>query len=184
MGSFLLNWTPAGGLNSTGQQVQYKLSTDSTWTTAATLSASAATYTVNSLLDNTIYDFRVVNLCSFGGPTSGTNFQTINLTCPTVSVTPTYNSVSFSFTNLGASVTEYRADLLNAAGSLVLAFKNITAAGVTISDSFVGLSASTDYQLRITVKAGTFSRVCTASAFTTAALPSCSSPSGLAVTVS
>jgi hypothetical protein len=184
MGSFLLNWTPAGGLNSTGQQVQYKVSTDSTWTTVTTLSASASTYTVLGLVDNTIYDFRVVNLCSFGGPTSGTNFQTINLTCPTVTVTPTYNSVSFSFPNLGASVTEYRVDLLNAAGSLVLAFKNITATGVTMSDSFVGLSSVTGYQLRVTVKAGTFSKVCTASSFTTDALPSCGVPSGLAVTVS
>jgi hypothetical protein len=135
-------------------------------------------------MDNTIYDFRVVNLCSFGGPTSGTTFQAVNLTCPTVTVTPTYNSVSFSFSNLGASVTEYRVDLLNAAGSLVLAFKNITATGGTMSDSFVGLSASTGYQLRVTVKAGTFSKVCGASSFTTAALPSCGVPSGLAVTVS
>jgi hypothetical protein len=184
MASFILNWTPAGGLNSTGQQVQCKLSTASTWSNLTTLSASASTYTVTSLVDNTIYDFRVVNLCSFGGPTSGTSFQTVNLTCPTVTVTPTYNSVSFNFWDLEASVTEYRIDLLNSAGSLVLAFKNITAAGGMISDSFVGLSATTSYQLRVTVKAGTFSKVCGSSSFTTDALPSCGVPSGLAVTVS
>lgn len=184
MSSFLLNWTPAGGLNSTGQEVRYKLSTTSTWTTAATVGATTDEYTVTGLLDNTIYDFQIVNLCSFGGPTTGTTFQTVNLTCPTVTTTPTYNSVGFSYTNLGASVTEYRVDLLNAAGTTVLAFKNITATGTTISDSFTGLSATTNYQLRVTVKAGMFSKQCALLPFTTAALPTCSAPSGLSVTVS
>lgn len=184
MASFILNWTPAGGLNSTGQEVQGKVSTTSTWSTITTLSASASTYTVTGFMDNTIYDFRVVNLCSFGGPTTGTNFQTVKLTCPTVTVTPTYNSVGFNFWDLEASVTEYRVDLLNSGGTLVLAFKNITAAGGMISDSFVGLSSTTGYQLRVTVKAGTFSKVCAVSSFTTDALPSCGVPSGLAVTVS
>jgi hypothetical protein len=184
MSSFLLNWTPAGGLNSTGQEVRYKLSTTSTWTTAATVGATTDEYTVADLLDNTIYDFQIVNLCSFGGPTTGTTFQTVNLTCPTVTTTPTYNTVAYSFPNLGASITEYRVDLLNAAGSTVLAFKNIAASGSTISDNFVGLSASTNYQLRVTVKTGTFSKQCALVPFATTALPSCSAPSGLTVTVS
>lgn len=183
MSSFLLNWTPAGGLNSSGQEVQYKLSTVGTWTTATTVSASTDEYTIDDLLDNTIYDFQIVNLCTYGGPTTGTNFQTINIICPTVTITPTYNSVGFSFTNLGASITEYRVDLLNGAGTTVLAFKNIAAAGSTITDNFVGLSASTSYKLRLTVKAGTYSKQCSADTFSTAALPSCSAPSGLSVTV-
>jgi hypothetical protein len=184
MSSFILNWTPAGGLNSTGQQVQYKQSTSSTWITAATLSASANTYTITSLLDNVIYDFQIVNLCTFGGPTSGASFQTISLTCPTVSTTPTYNSVSFNFPNLGGSITEYRVDLMDAPGTSILAFKTITASGTTISDTFLGLSYSTNYQLRVTVKANTYTKQCPLVPFTTDNLPTCDAPTSLSVTIS
>jgi hypothetical protein len=184
MASFILNWTPAGGLNSTGQQVQYKLSTSSTWITAATLGSSANTYTISSLLDNTIYDFQIVNLCTYGGPTTGSTFQTIKLTCPTVTATPTYNSVSFGFPDLGASVTDYRVDLLNAAGSSIIAFKNFTSLGTSISDNFMGLSPTTGYNLRVTVKAGSYTNVCALVPFTTDPTPTCNAPSSLTVTIS
>lgn len=183
MSSFLLNWTPAGGLNSTGQQVQYKQASSATWITAATLGASANTYTINSLLDNVIYDFQIVNLCTYGGPTTGTSFQTINIICPTVQSTPTHNSVSFSFPDLGGSVTEYRVDLLNAAGTTIIAFKNITSLGVTIADNFAGLDPVTNYQLRVTVTAGAFSRQCPLVPFSTTAVPTCDAPSNLTATI-
>lgn len=183
MTSFDLSWTPAGGLNSTAQQVQYKAASSSTWLVAATLSATANFYTISGLADSTIYDFKVVNMCSYGGPTPGIPFQTINIVCPTVTVTPTYNSVSFSFTDLGGSVTEYRVDLLNSAGSSVLAFKTVTASGGTVADNFTGLTFSTNYNLRITPKAGTYTKQCPLIPFSTAALPSCSFPTGLSVVI-
>jgi hypothetical protein len=179
MSSFLLNWTPAGGLNSTGQQVQYKQSNSSTWITATTLGPGAATYAATGLLDNVIYDFQIVNICTYGGPSSGTSFQTINLTCPTVQITPTFNSVGFSFSHLGGSVSEYKVDLLNAAGTTIIAFKNMAASGATISDSFTGLDPSTNYQVRVTVKAATYSKQCVAASFTTNALPTCNAPTSL-----
>lgn len=182
MSSFDLSWTPAGGLNSTGQQVQYKVSSSSTWLVATTLSASANFYTVESLLENTIYDFRVVNMCSFGGPTPGSAFQTIDFVCPDdVTITPTFNSVSFSFSHVGGNVTEYRVDLLNAAGSSVIAFKTITSPGSTVTDSFTGLSNETNYKLRIIPKAGSYTESCALEAFATSALPVCNLPSGLTV---
>lgn len=184
MSSFILNWTPAGGITSTGQQVQYKLSTASTWTTAATVSAGTNTYTATGLWDNTIYDFQIVNLCSLGGPTSGTNFQTINIVCPTVTITPTYNSVSFSFAHPGASITEYRVDLLDNAGTTVIAFKNITPSGGTVSDSFLGLTAATNYKLKLTVKAGTYSKACPVQSFSSEPFPTCDAPTALTVTIS
>lgn len=183
MSSFLLNWTPAGGLNSTGQQVQYKQSSSSTWITATTLGASVSTYTANGLLDNVIYDFQILNLCTFGGPSSGTAFQTINLTCPTPQIIFTFNSVNFSFPHLGGSVNEYRVDLLDAAGSTVIAFKNIVAITGTIADSFMGLDASTNYRLRVTVKAETYSKQCPQVPFATDALPTCDSPTSLTATI-
>jgi hypothetical protein len=183
MSSFLLNWTPAGGLNSTGQQVQYKQSSSSTWITVTTVGPSTTTYTATGLLDNVIYDFQIVNLCTYGGPTSGTSFQSINLTCPTVQVTPTFNSASFSFSNLGGSVTEYKVDLLDASGSSVIASKNTVAPTGTISDSFTGLDPQTNYQIRVTVKAGTYTKQCPAASFATSPLPVCDPPTNLTGTI-
>jgi hypothetical protein len=149
---------------------------------AATLSATADSYTVTGLDENVLYDFRISNLCSFGGPTPGASFQIIGFVCPDLTVTPTYNGVSFSFTHVGGSVTSYRVDLLNAAGSSIVAFKNITSPSGMVADSFTGLSASTSYQLRLTMKVGsTYSEVCSLEPFSTTALPACSMPVNLTV---
>lgn len=184
MASFDLSWTPVGGANSTGQQVQYKESDASSWEVATTLGASANSYTVSGLLDNVIYDFRIVNLCAYGGPAPGASFEIADLICPTVSKTPTYNGVSFSFPHpTGTDLTEYKVDLMNGAGTTVLAFKNIVPVTSPVTDSFTGLSASTSYNLRVTVKAGSYSKVCPLVSFSTTALPTCSAPTGLAVVV-
>lgn len=184
MASFDLSWAPAGGTNSSGQQVQYKAASSGTWLVAATLGASASTYTVTGLDDNVIYDFRIANLCAYGGPTLGTSFQIIDIVCPTVSRTPTHNTVAFSFSHpTGTDLTEYRVDLMNGAGTTVLAFKNIVPISSLVSDSFTGLTASTSYNLRVTAKAGSYSKVCPLSAFSTTALPVCNMPTALTVVV-
>jgi hypothetical protein len=183
MASFDLSWTPAGGLNSTAQQVQYKAATSSTWIPVASLSATANSYTLPGLADNTIYDFSIVNICTFGGPTAGVSFQTISIVCPTVTTTPSYNSVSFNFDSLGGSVTEYRVDLMNGAGNSTIAFKTITSSSGTVADSFTGLDFSTNYNLRITPKAGTYTKQCPLVPFATAALPTCSAPTSLTVEI-
>jgi hypothetical protein len=182
MASFDLSWTPASGVNSTGQQVQYKESVSDTWLVVATLGGGASSYTVADLDDNVVYDFRISNLCSFGGPTPGSVFQIIGFVCPSVVITPTYNGVSFSFTHVEGSVTQYRVDLLNAAGSSVIAFKNITSPSGMVTDSFTGLSATTSYNLRLTMKVGTtYSEVCDLAPFSTTSLPTCDMPTGLTV---
>lgn len=183
MPSFVLNWMPAGGLNSTGQQVQYKESTSGTWITATTLGSLANTHTIDSLLDNVFYDFRIVNVCLYGGPTNGTTITDIALICPSISITPSFNNVSFSFPELGGSITGYTVHVLNAAGNTVIATKTPTPSGGTVADSFTGLSAETDYNLRLTITAGARSQVCTMNEFTTAALPTCDAPTSLNVTI-
>lgn len=183
MASFTLNWTPAGGLNSTGQQVQYKPAAVPTWATATSLPATDTSYLLTGLTDNKIYDIRVVNICAFGGPTPGTASQNIDLTCPTLTITPSHNSVSFSFTDLGADIDSYVVQLMNAAATSVIASKTITATGGTLSDSFTGLSASTNYNLRVTCHADIFSEQCPPTAFATTATPTCNTPVGLTVTI-
>jgi hypothetical protein len=183
MVSFDLSWIPASGLNSTGQQVQYKESVSSTWLVATNLSATADSYTVEGLDENVVYDFRISNLCSFGGPTNGAVFEIVGFVQPSLQVTPTYNTVAFSFTHVGGSVTQYRMDLMNAAGTSIVAFKNITSPSGMVADSFTGLSASTSYNLRLTMKVGTtYSDVGDLTPFSTTALPTCSMPTALMVT--
>jgi hypothetical protein len=182
MASFDLSWTPASGLNSTGQRVRYKESVSSTWLIAATLSPTADSYTIEDLDDNVVYDFSILNLCSFGGPTSGPVFQSIDFVCPSIVTSPSYNMVSFSFTHVGGSVTQYRVDLLDEEGSSIVTFKNITSPSGVVADSFTGLSATTSYNLRLTMKVGTtYSEVCDLVPFSTSSLPTCNMPTGLVV---
>lgn len=182
MASFDLSWTPASGINSTGQEVQYKESISSTWLVAATLSSTADSYTLEGLDDNVVYDFRISNLCSLGGPTPGGSFQLIGFVCPSIATTPTYNTVSYTFTHVGGSVTSYRVDLMNSAGTTIIAFKNITSPSGTISESFTGLTTLTNYNLRLTMKVGTtYTKVCDLTPFATTNLPTCNMPTGLTV---
>ena len=69
--SIVLNWTAAGGSNSTGQQVLRTLYGANSYSTIATLSASAATYTDTTAVVDTVYEYKIVNICEVGGPTEG-----------------------------------------------------------------------------------------------------------------
>lgn len=183
MGTFNLNWTPPGGLNSTAQQVQYKASTSSTWLVATTLGATDDSYTVEDLLDNVLYDFRIVNMCASGGPIPGSTMQAIDFVCPTVNATPTSDTIGFNFVHLGGSITQYEVELLNGAGNTTLATKTINSPGSVVADSFTGLSATTSYNLRVTCMAGVHEKVCPLVPVMTTVVPTCGIPSGLVVSI-
>lgn len=181
-----LNWTPAGGANSTGQTVQYKLPSSGTWITHSTVSASASTANISGLTDNTIYDFRILNNCNDGGPTGGSAVQGIWITCPTVTYTEGSITIGYSFAHLGSDITKYVLDLLDATGTTVLDTKTHTSPSGTITGTFTGLTPSTNYGVRVTVYAGsTFSwnKTCPVSNRTTAAPSPCDAPTGLTVTM-
>ncbi len=183
MGTFNLNWTPPGGLNSTAQEVQYKASTSSTWLVATTLGATEDSYTVEDLLDNVLYDFRIVNICASGGPVPGATMQSIDFVCPTVNVTPASDTIGFNFSHVGGSVTSYDVELLDDAGTSVLDSKTVSSPGSVVSDSFTGLDATTDYNLRVKMHAGMRVKVCPLVAVTTTVVPTCGIPSGLVVSI-
>ena len=183
MGTFFLNWTPPGGLNSTAQRVEYKAATSSTWLTATTLGATASSYTVVDLLDNVIYDFRIVNICTFGGPIPGSSMQDIDFVCPTVNTTPASDTIGFNFSHLGGSITSYGVALLDGAGSSTLDSKTISSPGSVVADSFTGLDATTNYNLQVTMHAGVHEKVCPVVPVMTTAVPTCGIPSGLVVSI-
>lgn len=188
MASALLTWTAPGGSNSVSQDVQYKLASSSTWTTFENVGPTIATSTVTGLSNNLLYNFRINNVCSVGGTSSSTPTEQINLTCPSATVTNTYNSVSFSFSHLGGSISSYVVELMDSTGTSVIGTKNITSPSGTVADTFsTGVSASTTYQVRITVNAAgttTHTKVCSLISTTTPAAPTCNAPTGVTAVIS
>lgn len=171
-----LTWTTGGGAAS--QDVQYKLATASTWTTHSNIAGNITTAAISGLQDNLIYDFRVVTNCPGGTPAPSLATQQVNLICPTVTISTTDTSVSYSFTNVGGSTTGYTVHLLDAAGTNILQTQSPAVAG-TVSGTFSTLTQSTTYKVRVTIIAGGFNRQCSAVDAITTATPVCNPPSSL-----
>lgn len=171
-----LNWTTGGGAAS--QDVQYKLATNSTWITHATVAGNATTSTISGLQDNLIYDFRVVTNCSGGSPAPSMSTQQINIISPAVTTTVTDTTVAYSFTNVGGSVTGYTVHLLDSPGTSILQTQAPSISG-TVSGTFSGLTASTGYRVRVTTIAGVFNKVGTSVLATTSEAIVCNIPTGL-----
>jgi hypothetical protein len=173
MAQSVINWTPGGGGNITSQEVQYRIKGTTNWTTAVTgLSASANTYTVTGLTENTIYEFRVVSNCSVGGPIPSSILTGIKWFCPTITVTPTHNTITYSFSSLGGSISGYTVQLLES--NLTTVVQTLyTVSGVFNSGS---IAPSTQYYVRLTLAADNLSNICTPVSVTTTAAPTCPVP--------
>ena len=175
-----LNWTIGSG--ATSQNIQYKLATDSIWTTFSTLSGTATTETVTGLLDNYIYDFRVVTVCSGGAPAGSTPTQQIKFVCPSVGVSVTHDTVSYSFLELGGSVSTYTVKLFASDGTTELASQTPTGTS-TRSGTFTGLSALTTYNILVIAAVSTFTSSCSQVTTATTAIPACNPPTGVTATL-
>lgn len=189
----VLNWTPGAG--ATSQVVRYKLASvadtpDSNWTVHETVSGSANTSTITGLTDNLIYDFQIVTNCSGGTASGSTKSQQINIICPTVTVTATDTTISYSFPAVGGSVTGYTVKLFDSAGTSELSSQ--TPAGTTtLTGTFsnpvggpVIITAGTAYKIRVIVTAGAFSKTdCAFVSVTTSTTPSCNPPTNLTATL-
>jgi hypothetical protein len=178
MATATLNWTPVGGAFSLSQNIDYKAIDDVGWILHSNVSAATNSATITGLANNVIYQFRISNVCPATLITAGNVYENTHLTCPTVLITPGITNVTFSFDHLGGDVSAYTVDLLSSS-NVVLGTKNVTSPGSTVSDSFTGLTLSTAYKIRVTVKAqGTtlYTLVCTAVDFTTIA---CSAPTAV-----
>lgn len=176
-----LTWTTGAGAAS--QDVQYKLSTATTWTTHENVAGNITTSNIAGLLDNRIYDFRVITNCAGGTPTPSVTTQQIKITCPVVSTTPSDVSIGYSFPELGGSVTAYTVKLFNSAGDTELASQSPSGT-TTRSGTFTGLTASTSYKIRVIVTAGSFSKTdCAMVSVSTTATPACNAPTDVTASV-
>jgi hypothetical protein len=180
MASAVINWTPGGGGNVTSQEVQYRIQGATNWTTAVSgLSAATSTYTVTGLSVNTIYQFRVVSNCTFGGPIFSATLTDIEWFCPTITVTPTHNTITYSFSNLGGSISAYTVDLLASDQTTVVQTKS-TVSGVFDS---VSITASTTYYVRLTLTAGGLTNACPLVTTATTVAPTCPIPTITSATI-
>src|ERR1035437_930908 len=116
MASAILVWTPVNDVNSTDQIVQYKLNTAGTYTTFSTVAKNVGTETVTGLSSNVLYSFRIQNECPVGGTGISNLDEAIVLVCPTpITLTPTYNTIFFSFASVAGTISSYVVQLLNSA---------------------------------------------------------------------
>lgn len=160
MATITLTWTPAGGANSTGQQVQRKTGAGA-FATIATLSASANTYADTSASDNTYYTYQIVTVCTQGGPTESTDVSAIKILCPTVDVTLTANltanTADLSFPALAAGLTYNSVTLMQ--GSTTIGTQLINTAGPSVK-SFSNLSFGTTYTYNYSVTSNGVTKNC------------------------
>ena len=181
MATIVLNWTPAGGLNSTAQLVQRRTSTGS-FSTLATVAANVNMYTDTTALDNTIYYYQIVTQCAVGGPVEMTDVEAYKIVCPTTTVNVSGTSATL---NIGAVAGDGRITLIR----LLLAGSQVQSLPIPGGDQgpyvtiYNSLSYSTTYTYEITLTVGPYTQLCTGNIVIGAA-PSCNPVTGLSATIS
>ncbi len=154
-----INWELDTNFNIEDQLVQYKADNSSSWTTFSTVSAETTTQAITGLSDNILYDFRIISNCRYGGPATSTIQKTINLTCPSVTLSSTTTTISYSFTNLSAYITSYIISLFDSSGTTLIGTQALDPTG-SLTGTFTGLIAGTTYNIQVKVIAGSYNKIC------------------------
>lgn len=193
MANFTINWTPPGPLNCISQTVQYRdVSLGGSWEFYISVGPSVGTTTVLALDDNTIYEFRIVNECIYGGTVpSDTTIDGYKIICPVLTVVPAYSVLDGYTVTVNWSVptgvflyTTYDFYLMDSTGVSVI---DSQLGETTVSPSvqsfiFSGLTAATTYQIHVDVNLDTFIKTdCLNKTFTTAAAVVCNTPNLISV---
>lgn len=122
---------------------------------------TSCTYSIDGLSDNVAYDFRIDTTCINGDPAPSPVITLFTVVCPTVTLTATNKSVSYSFAgDVGANsiVTGYQVQLYEvgpAPGNALTLVEDegILSPAATVSGTFGSvLNAETLYRVRVIVK--------------------------------
>ncbi len=163
--SFVVSWvapTSDGGAAITDYGIQYSSNNGSTWETFTASASTALSRTVNGLVGNTNYIFRVTAKNSVGYGNYSSNSSQVTTSGLSVPETPTAisagsatsSSLVVSWTapsnNGGAAISDYWLQYSSNNGST---WETFTAtASATASRTVTGLSASTAYVFRVAAK--------------------------------
>ncbi len=169
--SALLSWTAIPGAAS--YNVEYKLSSSSTWTTVA---SSTPSKSISGLNASSVYQFQVQAVCSVAGAySSAVSFTTL----AAVSFCGTPSGLSAGSITSGSAVLSWTA--VSGAGSYNVQYKPSSSSAWTIvtatsaSMSISGLSAATVYQFEVQAVCSSAGSYSSAVSFTTSAAASTSS---------
>ncbi|MDQ6755867.1 MAG: fibronectin type III domain-containing protein [Bacteroidota bacterium] len=161
-----INWNGVGGALS--YDVDYKLTTATTWTNAVT-GTTTLSVNLSALTANTNYDWRVRAKCSGGyGNYVTSQFTTVACSSPN---TLTSTNISATAATLGwtavSGASNYSVDYQNSSSAT---WTSVTASTTATSVNITGLSAYTTYNWRVKTNCtnGSFSAYATAQ-FTTPA---------------
>jgi Fibronectin type III domain len=181
-GTASIAWTPGDVTGS--QTIEYKLHTSPSFIFFGSVAPTVTTASIPGLSANVTYDFRITDVCASGSTSTSIQQTGIQISCPTVSVTPSQNSVLVSFPPLGGDITQYRVLLLNSVGNSTIASRSLGGPfSNPITVTFDNLTPGTSYNIQVQPGNGTTNNTsCAFVPFTTTALATCSGPSNLVLT--
>lgn len=181
MADFTITWTTGDNPSTIEQLVQYKKSTDTSYTTFSIVGPDVTTVNVAGLEDNTIYDFRIQSNCNYGGPSLSNTSAFINFSCPVITVTSTSTTVSYSFVHPLKSINGFTVQLYESNGTTLVSTQTPTISS-TLTGTFTGLTAATLYKIKLTLTASSFSEACTLVSAATDGFV-CSDPTSVVATI-
>lgn len=183
--SVVLNWTAAGGANSTGQQVLRTLYGANSYSTLATLGASAITYTDTTAVVDTVYEYKIVNICDVGGPTEGGRVNIVDITCVTVTTSVTGLIISGGYGELFNDTAWNDFAIYDSTGNTLI--QQLAIPGDDQAGTWTATDAGIDYNTSYIVRAALVApngttKDCDVSVSTGAA-PACDAPTNLSVSI-
>ena len=185
MATINLSWTPSNGPTSVSQTVQRKLASDTTWGDLVTgLGPAVSTYSDTSAADNTLYDYRVLNICSAGGPTPGVSAQADKQVCPTLTATVPATGeedvINWSVGNTSGDNTITTVVIIDS-NSAVVNTTNVNSQTGTSGTYDTGQAYNQTFTIRATISDGVFTKTCDTTV-TIGGEPACGQPTGLTAT--